>query len=83
MDRVEIYPNPSKGTINLQMHNALYGKVHMEIYNLQGSKVFDRSFHKESDFFFEQIEFYELAPGIYFITMRVGDALIEERLLID
>lgn len=82
-NQVELYPNPSKGTINVQMHNALKGELHIEIFTIQGSKVYGRSFHKETSLFFRQLEFYELVPGIYFISMQIGDARLEQRLLID
>ena len=83
IDQVEIYPNPSKGTIHVQMDNSLNGELHIEIFTIHGSKVYGQSYQKETSFFSKQLEFFELTPGVYFISIRIGDAKIEQRLLIE
>jgi hypothetical protein len=81
--QVEIYPNPAKGVVTLEMDNSSMGELLIEIYAGQGRKVYRELRHKQLFHFSTQIELNSLLPGIYLITIRSGEDQMSRKLLIE
>jgi len=60
----EIYPNPTKGVINVNFNSA-YQNVTLELYNMQGARIKAYSFSTP----FNSIDVVFLSNGIYFLKL--------------
>jgi len=66
-----IYPNPTTGNFILEIKGkTLSEQVFVEIYGLQGEKVFASTFKGESK---HEFSLSDKSAGLYFIRVIVGD----------
>lgn len=64
----EIYPNPAHNYI--QLHADFQGSAQMEIYNVAGKKVLERSVHNQ-----QKMDIQPLPSGYYIATLTVNGAI--------
>jgi len=79
---VSIYPNPASTYIWLNLSGLFSGIINFEISDLNGKSIITQSIDKPKGTISEMIRFDNLANGIYNITLRFGDKVITEKLLI-
>ncbi len=66
---IELYPNPAKEYINLEMELKDFKTVEISLHNLDGETLFRDS--KQSKEFNMQVPTHELAPGVYIIHIEI------------
>jgi PKD repeat protein len=66
---VNIYPNPVKDIVNVQVSNAVLGELQIQIINMAGSTIIDKTVQKSS--FDAEYKFYlsEYKSGTYLIVV--------------
>ena len=69
----KIYPNPSRGITNVSISSTSSGPVHMDIFSVEGKKVYHDKYHvkkgvNEIPFFFP------LEKGNYIMSLRLSDS---------
>lgn len=79
---ISIYPNPSSGTLTLQMVNDYHGKVEIMIYNLLGDNLVKINYTKNSRLLQKQITLPFLKNGIYNMILNTEEGRVIEKLLI-
>ena len=69
-----IYPNPVVGgAIKVEFNNPALEQVQIEVFNLQGAVVYSNSPEKAHTFRQEaDLDLHELAPGQYYLRIRIG-----------
>lgn len=60
---IRLYPNPTTGTLNIELENEKTSEVTLEIYNLLGKKVYNQTITQKS------INLNHLNNGVYFIQL--------------
>jgi hypothetical protein len=74
-----IYPNPSKGLININAPD--FKAEHVEVYNITGKKVYQRSNESGNDL--SGIDLSELPEGIYTIKVSGGGKEEVQRIVLE
>lgn len=64
-----IYPNPSKGIVNINLNRAINGETTYTLYDIQGRKIVD----KKSNTSMETLNVQQLNDGIYLLSVKNGD----------
>jgi hypothetical protein len=73
---VNVFPNPSKGIINIKTNSNSYTDV--EIYNLLGSKVFQRRYFEPT--FNIRLN---VSPGIYSLHLSIESLNYSRKVIIE
>lgn len=69
-----LYPNPATASVTIRFE----GTYAVELYNMMGQKVY--SAEKASEL--HQISLQNLAKGVYFITVRDGEKISSQKLIV-
>lgn len=77
-DEIEIFPNPSKSNIfiNVKSKNAETWKL--SIINMQGKEVLVQSFNSNSS---PNIDLHHLPNGVYFIQVNSGNSAFSKKII--
>ncbi len=76
------YPNPSKGTFNLQFKEVVTD-FNVEIFDVTGKMVYINEFYQNSDLVKEIKIQEEISKGIYFMNIKTNDGLITKKIIIE
>ncbi|WP_052705262.1 S8 family serine peptidase [Flavobacterium sp. 316] len=75
---INIYPNPAKNSINVDLNNSLEGETNFALYDIQG-----RLMLKNKSFDINIILSVEtLIDGVYFLTLENGDNKTTRKIII-
>ncbi|MDD2386938.1 MAG: C10 family peptidase [Bacteroidales bacterium] len=72
-----IYPNPTHDIINLRNNSSSTINCLIEIYNIQGKKVFEKEMYKSN----MSIDISEFKKGVYTIKINADSKLIVKRII--
>jgi hypothetical protein len=64
---LKIFPNPNRGTFNINLEESFQGKVEILVYSLSGTLVAGMNCNKTSNRQSFPADFSRLAPGLYLI----------------
>jgi len=78
-----IFPNPSKGEVNIQIQSATNTDVKISLFDIQGRKVFKTSKESNSDLFNTTLDFRKLANGMYLIDIQQGNKKTTKQIIIN
>lgn len=78
-----LYPNPASEYVFLELNNCSEKNILIEIINIRGQTVFEERFVNESDqTITRMIDISGLDKGVYFISIRAGDLIKTEKLIV-
>ena len=77
---VAIYPNPSNGLVNIQLENANDDNVQVNVYSIQGQKVWSKTETEYNARFI--IEEGVLTAGIFVVNVSVNGITKTQKLLV-
>ena len=80
-DVIDFYPNPSKGSFKLNIKEDGIDEFNLTIYDLNGSKVFEKSF--KGLFAGITFDLKLKKPGLYIIKINTGTDQMVEKMLIN
>ena len=80
---VILYPNPSKGLINLDVENNLIGKLNVRIFNQSGKKIFERDFDKNGEKLVQHIDISRESVGLYVISLYINGQFSSLKFIIE
>ena len=74
---LKIYPNPTKGWVNLEIQNPEEKSLMVEIINLFGQVIYSKNiqFNQDNTKITEQIDVSEYCKGIYFMKITGIDVM--------
>ena len=64
---LQIFPNPTNNTCNIQFESSLYSKITVEVYNTLGQEIFNQEVFGSSGQFRQEINLENHAEGVYVI----------------
>tara|TARA_B100000809_G_scaffold265077_1_gene322775 strand:+ start:8864 stop:11101 length:2238 start_codon:yes stop_codon:yes gene_type:complete len=64
-----VWPNPSNGSINLQLTPSSSDYIEVSLYDIRGSLVYNKEFETNGSLFEKSLTFNGLNTGIYFIKV--------------
>lgn len=75
-----IFPNPSKGTVNVVFDENRFETVKVRLVNMGGQVIYQKEMPKSSK---EQVQIKISNTGIYFLKMTTTDNLITRKVIVD
>lgn len=73
IEKLEFFPNPSSGRINLKFDLPSTGNTDVSILNSDGKRVYHESLINFSGKYSKEIDLSMNAKGIYFVQIKQGD----------
>lgn len=74
-----IYPNPTKGLLNIHLFQPSTSETFLEIYNIQGNLLYKNNHILEN----QQIDLSSLAKGLYFIKIQNKAFIKTEKIILN
>jgi len=83
--RVSVYPNPmqEKQILKLEFSEAISGRTHIQLMDINGRVVFNRVYHYTDGQRTEQIPTDKIESGIYFLKISTGDFVESKKIIIN
>ena len=81
LSNVSIYPNPSNGIINVRFETSSNDTVKIELFDLQGRRVYRSNHTSNQSLFDEPIATGKLANGIYVLNVSQGNKSTTKRII--
>ncbi|MBK7096289.1 MAG: choice-of-anchor J domain-containing protein [Saprospiraceae bacterium] len=80
---VFVFPNPAKEQFFLQFNYPFQDVVEIGVYNILGSKIYSESINSKKPDLKHMMELKNLANGIYYLNIRIGNDHIVKKIVID
>ena len=80
LNSINLYPNPSQKGDQISI-SGISGSCEIDIYNAQGQKVVQQLFEQDDEIKNLKID-YNLAAGLYTVSIRKNDSVIQKKLII-
>jgi hypothetical protein len=77
-----LYPNPSKGIVNLEFDVENAEKVSVQLFDIRGRRIGEKNFYNNRLKFSESISFPNLSKGLYLMKITNYDKQVTKKLLI-
>jgi hypothetical protein len=75
-----LYPNPTDGNINLFIEESLQGKAVVEVYNLLGEKMTEKTVGRLPKGGVVSLDLGRFAPGLYIIRINTEKGIYSKKL---
>jgi len=79
---INLFPNPSNGNFALQVSNAPFDRLDIEITNALGVNVFSSSENISSSQWKKDIHLTQVVTGIYFLHLQTNGCSLDRRVII-
>ena len=77
-----LYPNPNKGTFNLQF-KELVSDFSIDIFDVTGKVVYKNEFYQNSDLVKEIKIQDEISKGVYFMNIKTNEIVVTKKIIIE
>lgn len=78
---ITLFPNPTQGPFRLELQDAWTGEVHIGIYDLMGKRLQQQQALKQTPTFSTNVDLGPYPPGLYVLTLRMGDQRFSRRVI--
>jgi hypothetical protein len=78
---INLFPNPTSGALNLDLGSFVGERADIRIFNSMGQQVMTHRID-EVQMNIERMDVSRLEPGMYHLTVKVGNATLTERVVI-
>ena len=82
IEKLSIYPNPTKDIISIQFDNLIVQDIKLRIVNNLGSLVFFDNIVDHIGKYSKQINLQNNSKGIYFLEIETKDGMINKKLIL-
>ena len=79
---LEVFPNPSDGFFNLLISNPYPGRADVNIYNMQGQKVYATQFIVSINSNTFSIDISGIAKGVYLLSVEMNGVVLSKKLVL-
>ena len=66
---LQVFPNPTNNTCNIQFASSLHSKIRVEVYNTLGQEIFSQEVVSFSGQFKQEINLDNYLEGVYIINI--------------
>ena len=78
-----MYPNPSKGKVQLKFDVLSTNKVTVQLIDLRGRLIVKKVYENTANIFSEELDFEKIRSGLYFLQIRNGIKQITRKLILN
>ncbi len=79
---LQLSPNPTSRNFDLIINDLYTGSIELSIYTMNGKMAYHNSYFKGNDKFIQPIQPDISVKGTYLVTVKMGDKLSSEKLII-
>lgn len=79
IDGFSVYPNPTKGIVNIKLSAALDGQTNLSLYDIQGRKILSKLAIAES----ETLNIEHLQNGVYLLSIENGNQKATKKIVLN
>lgn len=79
---LKVLPNPSEGNVLVTMDVLNNDDITIDLHDLRGRLISTQSFNNSGDTFNEELQFIDLAPAIYILSIQNAGQRISKQLVI-
>jgi hypothetical protein len=72
-NKMQLYPNPAQGTINLQLNSDTTGTIVIHIFTVTGQPVLTKQSEKTGSDYQTSLDISNLAAGTYMMQILIGE----------
>lgn len=72
MTAARVYPNPTNGTLYIEVNASQSSEVNMTVFNIMGQKVAEKNTNVNTGINTTSIDTNEFSSGIYFVTVKAN-----------
>ena len=83
LNTLTIWPNPANNSINVNLRDVIYDEVEIQLFDLQGRIVYQRSFEHINSDFTQTINVDDLANGSYIVSVKNGTKRATKQIIIN
>ena len=69
---MKVYPNPTSGRLNINLKNKVNGDLHLDVFTINGKKIFNTTFSESVPEFSGEVDFSEQEKGTYLLRLNLG-----------
>lgn len=80
--RIEIYPNPTKGVLYLQIHNESRREIELKINDVVGNLIFSKKYKNTQNLFSEEIDLSGYPEGNYILSVGQDQNQINKTIIL-
>ena len=76
---MEVFPNPTKQLLNVQVEGLAAAKVDLVVYDLQGRRVLSQTLFTDTPVLRQQLDLRDLSEGMYSLVLLNNDQQVIKR----
>jgi hypothetical protein len=80
--QARVYPNPAEDRINIEIDNSGSQETVVELVTVTGTVIYHREYRNSQDHFAGQIDVSDYARGMYFVRIRQGSGMYNEKIVL-
>jgi len=77
---IKLFPNPTKGILNVELSKELTSDIHVKVINLLGENVLQLENVSQNQF---KLDISQFTPGIYLVHIQAGNQILTKRIILD
>jgi hypothetical protein len=77
----KVFPNPFENSINLFLNVNSADDVLISIYDVRGRMIINKKFPNPNFIFREELDFDNLAKGIYVLSVQIGSSKASKKII--
>jgi subtilisin-like proprotein convertase family protein len=77
----KVFPNPFENSINLLLNVNSADDVLISIYDVRGRMIINKNFPNQNFIFREELNFDNLAKGIYVLSVQIGSSKASKKII--
>jgi bacillolysin len=81
IDGFVLYPNPSKGKINVSLPTS--DIVTVELFDLRGRSIYQNKFESQGSLFTKELDFSMAQAGVYILNVKTEGKQVSKRIIIE
>lgn len=82
VEKLNLYPNPSKGMFKLQFDLPEKGQTEVKVYNAAGRTIYEYELGNFSGDFSDEVDISQNGTGTYYLQIRQGDKYATKKIVL-
>ena len=79
---MSVYPNPTRGLINIEFNNIDNKVSSLSIVNVLGDRIYNDDIDSSIPKYSNQLDLSKYSDGIYFVRFKTKDGFITKKLIL-
>ena len=79
---MSIYPNPTRGVLNIEFNNIDNKISSLSIVNVLGDRIYNEVLESSTLKYSNQLDLSKYSDGIYFVRFKTKDGFITKKLIL-